>query len=194
MLNLVIFGPPGSGKGTQSEKIIDRYELTHVSTGMLFRKHLEEGTKLGKLAKQYMDEGKLVPDEVVIDMVEDKIDNTPNTKGFIFDGFPRTVKQAEALDEILEERGEKISCTISLIVPDRELKKRIKKRSETSGRTDDQDEKKIETRIEVYKEETLPVSDYYEKQGKLEEVEGVGSIDEIFSDISTVIDAHSKAA
>jgi adenylate kinase len=190
MLNIVLFGPPGAGKGTQSENIIAKYKLTHLSTGDLFRKHLGEGTELGKLARKYMDEGRLVPDEVVISMVDDKIANTPNTNGFIFDGFPRTVAQAQALDKLMEKNNIKISGMIALDVSEDILKERIRERGKTSGRTDDQDEAKIETRIRVYLDETLPVAEYYEKQGKLTKINGVGSIEDIFADITKVIDSY----
>jgi adenylate kinase len=139
MLNLVLFGPPGAGKGTQSEKIIASYGLTHLSTGDLFRKHLGEGTSLGALAKGYMDRGHLVPDEVVIQMVEDKIANTKDCQGFIFDGFPRTTAQAEALDAMLQKNGMHISGMIALDVPQAILKERILERGKTSGRVDDQE-------------------------------------------------------
>lgn len=189
MLNIILFGPPGAGKGTQSEKIIDKYKLTHIATGDLFRKHLGEGTDLGKLAQKYMDEGNLVPDEVVIGMVDEKIKETKaNSNGYIFDGFPRTVPQAKALDTLLEEKGEKIAGMIALDVPEEELKKRIKERGKTSGRTDDQDEAKIENRIKVYQEETLPVANYYDGEGKFVKIHGVGTIDEIFGKISNEID------
>ena len=189
MLNIILFGPPGAGKGTQSEKIIDKYKLTHIATGDLFRKHLGEGTDLGKLAQKYMDEGNLVPDEVVIGMVDEKIKETKaNSNGYIFDGFPRTVPQAKALDTLLEEKGEKIAGMIALDVPEEELKKRIKERGKTSGRTDDQDEAKIENRIKVYQEETLPVANYYDGEGKYVKIHGVGTIDEIFGKISSEID------
>jgi adenylate kinase len=189
MLNIILFGPPGAGKGTQSEKIIDKYKLTHIATGDLFRKHLGEGTDLGKLAQKYMDEGNLVPDEVVIGMVDEKIKETQGqSSGYIFDGFPRTVPQAKALDTLLKEKGEKIAGMIALDVPEEELKKRIKERGKTSGRADDQDEKKIENRIKVYKDETLPVANYYDGEGKYVKIHGVGTIDEIFSKISNEID------
>lgn len=189
MLNIILFGPPGAGKGTQSEKIIDKYKLTHIATGDLFRKHLGEGTDLGKLAQKYMDEGNLVPDEVVIGMVDEKIKETKaNSSGYIFDGFPRTVPQAKALDTLLAEKGEKIAGMIALEVPEEELKKRIKERGKTSGRSDDQDEAKIENRIKVYQEETLPVANYYDGEGKFVKIHGVGSIDEIFDKISNEID------
>ncbi|WP_194776102.1 adenylate kinase [Pararhodonellum marinum] len=188
MHNIVLFGPPGAGKGTQSEKLILKYNLIHISTGDLFRKHLGEGTELGNLAKKYMDEGNLVPDEVVIGMVDDKIKSTKDANGFIFDGFPRTVAQAEALDALLEENNMKISCMIALDVPEEVLKERIKERGKTSGRVDDQNEQKINTRIRVYLEETLPVAGYYQAQNKLTKVHGVGGIDEIFQKITKVVD------
>lgn len=190
MLNIVLFGPPGAGKGTQSEKIINKYGLTHISTGDLFRKHLGEGTELGKLAKSYMDAGNLVPDEVVIGMVDDKIKSIDDATGFILDGFPRTVPQAEALDKLLDQKGHPISGMIALDVPEGELKKRIKERAKTSGRVDDQDDEKINNRIRVYQEETMPVANYYKSQGKFSPVQGVGSIEEIFTEITKVIDSY----
>ncbi|HET8859863.1 adenylate kinase [Marivirga sp.] len=189
MLNIILFGPPGAGKGTQSEKIIDKYKLTHIATGDLFRKHLGEGTELGKLAQKYMDEGNLVPDEVVIGMVDEKIKETKaSSSGYIFDGFPRTVPQANALDTLLEEKGEKIAGMIALDVPEEELKKRIKERGKTSGRTDDQDLAKIENRIKVYQAETLPVANYYDGKGKFVKIHGVGSIGDIFGKICNEIE------
>jgi len=188
MYNIVLFGPPGAGKGTQSEKIIEKFNLTHISTGDLFRKHLCEGTDLGKLAQKYMDDGNLVPDEVVIKMVELKINDQNVNNGFIFDGFPRTVKQAEALDELLEKSGTEISGMILLEVDEKELINRILLRGKTSGRTDDQDIEKVNNRIKVYKDETLPVATYYNNQGKLDTIIGIGSIEDIFNNISTVIE------
>lgn len=192
MLNIVLFGPPGAGKGTQSEKLIAKYNLVHLSTGDLFRKHLGEGTELGQLAKQYMNEGKLVPDEVVIGMVEQKIKESPDAKGVIFDGFPRTVPQAEALDRLLNAQNTPISGMVALEVEEEELKKRIRERGKTSGRVDDQDEEKINTRIKVYLDETIPVAKYYEKQGKLRQINGIGAVDEIFGNISKEIDSFKK--
>ncbi len=188
MLNIVLFGPPGAGKGTQSEKLIEKYHLTHISTGDLFRKHLKEGTELGKLAQKYMDDGFLVPDEVVIGMVDDRLDQGDVTHGIIFDGFPRTVAQAEELDKILEKRGETIHAMLALQVPEEELKKRLLLRGQQSGRADDQNEEKINNRIRVYEKETLPVSKFYEGQGKFEAINGVGSIDDIFANISEKVD------
>lgn len=191
MYNIVLFGPPGAGKGTQSEKLIEKYGLTHLSTGDLFRKHLGEGTELGVLAKKYMNEGRLVPDEVVIGMVEDKINESKtSTQGYIFDGFPRTTAQAEALDEMLAIHGLSISGMIALNVPEDVLKARIIERGKTSNRVDDQDEEKINTRIKVYLDETLPVADFYSKQSKLSKINGVGQIDQIFASITSVIDSY----
>ncbi|MCC5920758.1 MAG: adenylate kinase [Cyclobacteriaceae bacterium] len=191
MLNIVLFGPPGAGKGTQSDKLISKYDLQHISTGDLFRKHLGEGTDLGKLAQKFMDEGNLVPDEVVIGMVDEKIKAHPNVKGFIFDGFPRTVKQAEALDELMNKKNTPITIMLALEVPDEELKKRLVSRGATSGRADDQDINKIENRIQVYKSETIPVADYYKQQNKFVGVNGVGAINEIFEALSKEIDAKA---
>jgi len=187
MLNIVLFGPPGAGKGTQSEILIKAHNLVHLSTGDLFRKHLGEGTELGKLAQSYMDKGNLVPDDVVIGMVEDKIKDHLDSKGFIFDGFPRTVNQAEALDKMIASHKLNISCMVSLEVPEEELKKRLLERGKTSGRVDDQDEEKIQTRIQVYKDETAPVAAFYKEQGKFHGINGVGSIQEISDHIENVI-------
>jgi adenylate kinase len=192
MLNIVLFGPPGAGKGTQSEKLITRYNLVHLSTGDLFRKHLGEGTELGKLAQKYMNEGKLVPDELVIEMVAQKIKDNPTAKGVIFDGFPRTVPQAEALDKLLNAQNTPISGMVALEVEEEELKKRIRERGKTSGRADDQEEEKINTRIRVYLEETIPVAKFYEKQGKYYAINGIGAVDEIFSKICDKIDSFKK--
>ena len=190
MNNIVLFGPPGAGKGTQSENIIEKFGLKHISTGDLFRKHLGEGTALGKKAQSFMDNGKLVPDEVVIGMVEDFLNENTNAKGFIFDGFPRTVAQAEALDELLKKHNTQINCMVMLDVPEKELIKRLLERGKTSGRTDDQNEEKINTRIQEYLNKTLPVAAFYEKQNKMAKINGVGSIQEIFVSISTEIDNY----
>lgn len=190
MRNIVLFGPPGAGKGTQSQKLIEKYKLQHISTGDLFRMHLSQGTELGTLARKYMDQGLLVPDEVVIGMVEEKIREHKNGQGFIFDGFPRTVAQAEALDRMLQQHDLQINCMISLEVPEEELKTRIRERGKTSGRVDDQDEAKINTRIAVYKQETLPVAEYYRTQNKHVSIHGVGEIKDIFSAISAQVDQH----
>ena len=193
-LNIVLFGPPGAGKGTQSERIINRYHLTHISTGDLFRKHLGEGTELGLEAKNFINNGKLVPDEIVIGMVEDKINTTVNTNGFIFDGFPRTVHQATVLDQLLVSDNGSISVMILLDVGEDELKTRLRSRAKISGRADDQDEVKIQTRINEYREKTLPVAGYYNKQDKLISIDGLGSIDEISRKICEVLDPLNALA
>ena len=190
MINIILFGPPGSGKGTQSENIISKFGLTHLSTGDLFRKQLSEGSDLGKMAQEYLDAGNLVPDKVVIDIVDDKIADSTGAKGFIFDGFPRTVPQAEALDHLMEKRQIPINGMVALEVPEEELRARLMNRGLTSGRSDDQDLDKINHRIKVYFDETLPVVQHYQNQGKYSPVKGIGGIDEIFSDISSVIQSY----
>ncbi len=192
MLNIVLFGPPGAGKGTQSEKLINAYNLTHISTGDLFRKHLSEGSELGKLARKYMDEGNLVPDQVVIDMVDERIKETTGVEGFIFDGFPRTVPQADALDRLLNGKGTPITGMIALDVPEDELKQRLLSRGKESGRADDQSVEKIENRLRVYFDETVPVMEYYKDQGKYHPVHGVGTIDDIFDQLCAVIDSFEE--
>jgi adenylate kinase len=190
MLNIVLFGPPGAGKGTQSEKLINAYNLTHLSTGDLFRKNISEGTPLGLKAQSFMDAGNLVPDEVVIGMVEDKIKTTSEAKGFIFDGFPRTVAQAEALDKILEANGTPIQLMLALEVDEDELLTRLINRGKDSNRPDDQDPAKIKNRFAVYHRETAPVAEFYKTQGKHVLIEGVGGIDNIFQKLKKAIDAH----
>ena len=165
-MNIILFGPPGAGKGTQSDKLIEKFKLSHLSTGDLFRMHLGNSTPLGIEAKKYMDEGNLVPDTVVINMVKEEIENNYDSKGFIFDGFPRTVNQAISLDNMLNEKNLSIDNLISLEVDDNELISRIKKRALVSGRVDDQSEEKINNRIKVYNEETLPVLNHYKKLNK----------------------------
>lgn len=188
MLNIVLFGPPGAGKGTQSENLISRYNLVHLSTGDIFRSNIKGQTELGKLAKSYMDKGELVPDEVTIKMLESEVEKHPEAKGFIFDGFPRTTAQAEALDRFLESRDSSITMMLALEVPEEELKKRLKHRAETSGRTDDADPKVIQKRIDVYQRETAPVADYYRKQNKYKGIDGMGSIEEISKRLFAAID------
>ena len=189
MLNIVLFGPPGSGKGTQSELIVKKYGLLHLSTGDLLRTHRKEGTDLGKLAQEYMDQGDLVPDAVVIKMVEDRIATESKAKGFIFDGFPRTVNQAQALDQMLLKYDLTITAMLSLEVEFSELRIRLRERGKTSGRKDDQDDAKIENRIKVYNQETTPVATYYEHQQKYVRIKGVGSIESIFQFITHELDA-----
>jgi adenylate kinase len=190
MINLVLFGPPGAGKGTQAERLVLKYNLVHLSTGDIFRRNIKGETELGKLAKTYMDAGNLVPDEVTIKMLESEVDAHPEANGFIFDGFPRTETQAKALDKFLESKGHAITLMLPLIVNDAELKERLLKRAETSGRADDADPKIIENRISVYKKETAPVANYYQMQHKLAEVDGVGSIDDISQRLYASIEKH----
>ncbi|WP_276373104.1 adenylate kinase [Chryseolinea sp. H1M3-3] len=188
MINIILFGPPGAGKGTQSAKIIEKYSLVHIATGDLFRKHLKEGTPLGNLAKDYMNKGNLVPDQVVIDMVDDKIKNSGNASGIIFDGFPRTIPQAEALDKLLASKSTPIKVLIELVVPEDELRLRLADRAAKENRPDDAKPEVIENRISVYKGETASVAEYYKKLGKYASVVGVGEIENIFSNICREID------
>lgn len=188
MINIILFGPPGAGKGTQSANIIDKYSLTHISTGDIFRKHLKEGTALGKLAKEYMDKGNLVPDQVVIDMVDDKIQSSGDIEGVIFDGFPRTIPQAEALDALLQSKGAPIKVLIELVVPEDELRTRLAGRAVKENRPDDAKPEVIENRISVYKSETVAVADYYKQHNKYASVVGVGSEADVFANICREID------
>ncbi len=189
MTNLILFGPPGSGKGTQAAKLVEKYDLLHISTGDLFRYEMGNNTPLGLQAKSYIEKGQLVPDSVTIGMLKNKVDANPGVHGFIFDGFPRTVAQAEALDKLLDEMGTCISGLIALDVNDEEITQRILLRGETSGRADDNDESIIRNRIEVYKNETTPVFDYYAQSGKSMKINGIGSIEEIFARLCSAIDA-----
>ncbi len=188
MINLVLFGKPGAGKGTQAEFLKSKYQLFHLSTGDLFRHHISKKTVLGTLAQSYMDKGDLVPDQVTIDMLKDAVENNPDEKGFIFDGFPRTTKQAEALDTFLSENSMQISATLALEADDDILVERLINRGKTSGRTDDQDEKKIRNRFEEYNNKTAPLITFYDAQGKFYSVDGVGSIDEITQRLTALID------
>ncbi|HBG39825.1 MULTISPECIES: adenylate kinase [Dysgonomonadaceae] len=187
MLNIVLFGAPGSGKGTQSELLIQKYGLYHVSTGDILRNEIKAQSELGKSAEKYMSKGQLVPDEVVIGILDELIRRNPDSKGFIFDGFPRTLSQGEALDTILAGHGEAISAVVSLEVEDEELIERLLKRGQVSGRSDDNRET-IEARLKVYYNQTLPLKDYYDKQNKLKKIQGTGSIEEIFESIRKEID------
>jgi adenylate kinase len=186
MLNIILFGPPGAGKGTQSEKLIQKYGLVHISTGDLLRSEKANKTELGLLAKKYIDEGHLVPDEVVIGMIRHKLEGNLSAPGYIFDGFPRTVVQARELDKLMVELGTSITIMVSLEVAEDELIKRLVKRGETSGRSDDNEET-VRKRLEVYNRETSPVANHYNHQGKLSVVNGLGTIDEIFERICNVI-------
>lgn len=188
MLNIVLFGPPGAGKGTQSAKLIEKYGLTHLSTGDIFRANIKGGTELGNLAKSYMDKGQLVPDEVTIRILESECNKTPDAKGFIFDGFPRTQAQAAALDAFLKTKNTSISMMIALEVEEGELRKRLLLRGQDSGRADDQNPEIVQKRIDVYNAETMPVKDYYNNQGKYKGVNGIGSIDDIFNALCEIID------
>ncbi len=188
MLNIILFGPPGAGKGTQSKKLIDKYHLVHLSTGDILRAEIEQGTYLGLEAKQLMDQGILVPDHIVIGMIRSKLDYNKHANGFIFDGFPRTTAQAEALDKLLSERNTTISMMLALEVETGELMKRIMARALESGRSDDKDPEVLKKRIQEYNSKTAPVKEYYSSQGKYYSVYGIGSVDEIFDELCSVID------
>jgi adenylate kinase len=191
MLNLILFGPPGSGKGTQAAYLVEKYHLLHISTGDLFRYEIGNSTELGLLAKSYMDKGQLVPDAVTIGMLKNKVDANPGVNGIIFDGFPRTVAQAEALDQLLDSMGTCVSGLVALEVSDAEITERILLRGKTSGRSDDNDPEIIGKRIAVYKNETTPVFDYYAQADKSLKINGVGSIEDIFGRLCKAIDALS---
>lgn len=199
MTNIILFGPPGSGKGTQAEKLKQHFNLLHISTGDLLRNQISEGTSLGMEAKKFMDEGKLVPDEVVIGMLGGAVEEARNKQkqGIIFDGFPRTKAQAVALDSMLLDKGTSVSCVLSLVVEEEELTQRILNRGLTSGRTDDMDVDTIRKRVQEYRLKTEPVAAYYKDQDLLMEIEGVGSIDTIFNAliaaVNTVASKHSDS-
>ncbi len=193
MHNIVLFGPPGAGKGTQSQKLIAKYNLVHLSTGDLLRAQIAEGTELGLQAKKLMDEGLLVPDEVVIGMIGNALQRNTQAAGFIFDGFPRTVAQAESLDQLLAQHGTGVACMIALEVGEEELVTRLLERGKTSGRPDDQDETKIRRRVTVYNTETAQVAGYYAAQNKFHALNGIGEIETIFQQICTLIDQHKAA-
>ena len=190
MFNLILFGPPGSGKGTQSEKLIARYGLKHLSTGDLLRSEINRQTSLGQAAKNFMDKGQLVPDEVVIGMISSALDENPQAKGFLFDGFPRTSAQAEALDNLLKFKKDSIAVMLALDVSEEELVKRLIKRGETSGRSDDTNEQIIRDRITEYRTKTAVVADYYKQFDKVVMVKGEGTIDEIFDGLCKEIDSR----
>jgi adenylate kinase len=192
MFNLILFGPPGSGKGTQSDKLVAKYGLVHLSTGNLLREEIATKTPLGLQAMRFMDKGQLVPDEVVIGMVDSYFDKHKDAKGFLFDGFPRTVAQAKALDKLLELKKTEISKVLLLDVDEEELLKRLILRGKTSGRADDADEKIQRSRQDVYKKETLPVAAWYSKAKKVTHVDGMGEINEIFERLCSQIDKKMK--
>jgi adenylate kinase len=188
MLNLVLFGPPGAGKGTQAARLVEKYHLVHLSTGDIFRSNIKEGTDLGLLAKSYIDKGALVPDEVTIGMLEAEVNSNSNAKGFIFDGFPRTSAQAEALDAFLNSKGTEVSSMLALEVDENELITRLLERGKSSGRADDQDAGIIKNRIQVYENETAVLKTYYANQNKFFGIEGVGSIESITLGLCKAID------
>ena len=188
MLNLVLFGPPGAGKGTQAARLVEKYHLVHLSTGDIFRSNIKEGTDLGQLAKSYIDKGALVPDEVTIGMLEAEVNLNSNAKGFIFDGFPRTTSQAEALDVFLSTKDTEVSSMLALEVDENELITRLLERGKSSGRADDQDAGIIKNRIKVYENETAVLKTYYANQNKFFGIEGVGSIESITLGLCKAID------
>ena len=188
MTNLVLFGKPGAGKGTQAAFLKDKYNLVHISTGDIFRFNIKNETKLGKLAQSYIEKGDLVPDEVTIQMLQEEVEKNPNAEGFLFDGFPRTIAQAEALDAFLTSKGMRIHGTLALEADDEVLIKRIVERGKVSGRADDQDEEKIKNRFVEYNEKTAPLIAYYKAQGKYHAVDGIGTVEEITVRLSKAID------
>jgi adenylate kinase len=187
MLNIVIFGAPGCGKGTQSELIIEKYQLYHISTGNVLRKEMENQTELGKLAMEYVHNGRLVPDDLIIKMLAEILESNPKVKGFIFDGFPRTLAQGEALDQLLRDIDNSITAVLNLDVEEEILVERLLKRGETQGRSDDNSET-IRKRLEVYKTQTKPLIAYYKKQGKLFSVKGNKSVEDVFEHIKEILD------
>jgi adenylate kinase len=192
MFNLILFGPPGSGKGTQSEKLVEKYRLIHLSTGNLLREEISNRTPLGLEAKSFMDKGQLVPDEVVIGMIDSSLEHHKGAPGFLFDGFPRTAAQAEALDKLLSLKKTEIALLISLDVSEEELVKRLLNRGKTSGRSDDTNETVIHQRFSVYRNETAPIADHYKKLKKFQTIKGEGSVEEIFDSICQAIDKRMK--
>ena len=194
MFNLILFGPPGSGKGTQSEKLIENYGWIHLSTGNLLREEIARQTKLGLEAKAYIDKGQLVPDEVVIGMIRTLLDTNPQARGFLFDGFPRTVAQAEALDELLLEKGSSITLVLALQVGEEELVQRLMNRGKTSGRSDDTDVNIIRARIREYENKTAPVAHHYGKSGKVVDIKGEGSVDDIFRALAHEVETKSVSS
>ncbi len=192
MINLILFGPPGSGKGTQANFIVEKYGLHHISTGDLFRKEIKNKTPLGLEAVSYSSKGQLVPDSVTIGILRNEVEANPDVKGFIFDGFPRTVPQAKALDTLMQEMDQSITCLVELRVPDDELTERLLGRGKTSGRADDKDPAIIADRIQVYKNETIPVALHYAQVDKAFIVDGVGSMEEVFDRICHRIEAQTE--
>ena len=187
MLNIVIFGAPGSGKGTQSARIVEKYGLNHISTGDVLRGEIKNGTALGKTAKEYIDKGQLLPDALIVDMLASVLDGFKESKGVIFDGFPRTIAQAEALKAMLNERNQEVSIMLDLEVPEDELMTRLIKRGQESGRADDNEET-IKKRLVVYHSQTAPLIDWYKNDGKYQHINGLGSMEGIFAEICTAVD------
>ena len=187
MLNIVIFGAPGSGKGTQSERIVEKYGINHISTGDVLRAEIKNGTELGKTAKSYIDQGQLIPDELMIDILANVFDSFKDSKGVIFDGFPRTIAQAEALKQMLADRGQEVSVMLDLEVPEEELMTRLIKRGKDSGRADDNEET-IKKRLVVYHSQTAPLIDWFKKEEKYQHINGVGTMDSIFADIVSAVE------
>lgn len=193
-MNVVIFGAPGSGKGTQSEKLIEKYGLHHISTGEVLRDHIARQTPVGQIAQTYISKGQLIPDSLMIKILEDIVDNEPKAKGgVILDGFPRTIPQAEALKKFMEQRGDEIHHVIGLEVPEDELIDRMIKRGQQTGRADDNPET-IKNRLKVYHESTTPLRDYYIKEGKYRQINGTGSVDDIFAEIAKALDEEEASA
>ena len=187
MLNIVIFGAPGSGKGTQSERIVEKFGINHISTGDVFRVEINNGTELGKTAQGYIDQGQLIPDELMIDILANVFDSFKDSKGVIFDGFPRTIAQAEALKQMLADRGQEVSVMLDLEVPEEELMTRLIKRGKDSGRADDNEET-IKKRLVVYHSQTAPLIDWFKKEEKYQHINGVGTMDSIFADIVSAVE------
>ena len=187
MLNIVIFGAPGSGKGTQSERIVEKYGINHISTGDVLRAEIKNGTELGKTAKGYIDQGQLIPDELMIDILASVFDSFKDSKGVIFDGFPRTIAQAEALKKMLAERGQDVSVMVDLDVPEEELMLRLIKRGKDSGRADDNEET-IKKRLHVYHSQTAPLIDWYKNEKKYQHINGLGTMEGIFAEICEAVD------
>ena len=187
MLNIVIFGAPGSGKGTQSERIVEKYGINHISTGDVLRAEIKNGTELGKTAKGNIDQGQLIPDELMIDILASVFDSFKDSKGVIFDGFPRTIAQAEALKKMLAERGQDVSVMLDLDVPEDELMVRLIKRGKDSGRADDNEET-IKKRLHVYHSQTAPLIDWYKNEKKYQHINGLGTMEGIFADICEAVD------
>ena len=187
MLNIVIFGAPGSGKGTQSERIVEKYGINHISTGDVLRAEIKNGTELGKTAKGYIDQGQLIPDELMIDILASVFDSFKDSKGVIFDGFPRTIAQAEALKKMLAERGQDVSVMVDLDVPEEELMVRLIKRGKDSGRADDNEET-IKKRLHVYHSQTAPLIDWYKNEKKYQHINGLSTMEGIFAEICEAVD------